>query len=394
MAVTAVEGTRRKRASEPGPNPYNHHAIISLPEGTRFNSADALDRFFEAGKVLLAHVNADTGMLIYHPFRIKKEYRGDVLGHESGEGDMHWRDILALVESDDWDWEEVREEFLVFAPHLHVFAVTEFFQGGAVTREIEEQTGVVIERIADEDGVSLGDLDDLCAAVAYSLSHAGLSYNEEEDAYRAAYRYFGETANIERRANVRSDVKESMRRVSMDVLGVDFSDSSCKKEVSSEKDTNGESEIPLAVRALRPDSNADSGSTGSGSPMGSGSHSEFGFTSESGSDSGSEWSGGNTGGFATDMSNPDARGSCARDTASADSGGHDHADSEGEMCGGNLLPIWTAEESLADDEWREKIGEEAAEELEAAFEEWCELGEPTPETLLPEESSPDKPPPD
>lgn len=63
-------------------------------------------------------------------------------GHESGEGDMQWADILEKAESDDWTWEAIREEFLVDGPYFHAMVNADFVQGGAVTEAIEEQTGM------------------------------------------------------------------------------------------------------------------------------------------------------------------------------------------------------------------------------------------------------------
>ena len=399
--ITAVDGTRRKRAYESGSNPYNHHVIVSFPDGTRFDSDDALDRGFEAAKRFMMEVGADAGMIVYHPDRIAEEHRGDVIGHSSGDGDMQWKDILDMPP-------EERDEYLVHSPHFHVFAVSDFIQGGAVTENIEDRTGVVIERIADDDGISLADMDALAAATAYSLSHAGLTA-DGDDAHRAAYRYFGETANIERRANVRADAKEAMRRVAPDVLGVDFSRRTCDEPVTDSADSGKYSGGEADSVDANPRSNVldsvfpgDADETPASGPAVRPTISRSGAP-EAGADA-PDWQAGNTGGFATDSGAPDAtpgaslrpdggdESDTSRDDADGDSDESDaaqsNADDAGE-CGGSMLPIWKIRDKLKnDDEWRETIGEEAAEGIRDAYDQWCDMGQPAPENTA------DAPPPD
>lgn len=387
-AIAATDGTRRKRASEPGPNPYNHHVVVSFPDGTRFNSDDALDRGFGATKRFMMEVGADAGMLLFHPYRIKEEYRGDVMGHSSGDGDKQWKDILDMPPED-------REEYLVYSPHFHVFAVSDFIQGGAITEKIEDRTGVVIERIADDDGVSLADMDALAAATAYSLSHAGLTADGDDDAHRAAYRYFGETANIERRANVRADAKEAMRRVAPDVLGVDFSRRTCDEPVTDSDDSGEYSGGKAGSVDANPRSNVldsvfpgDADETPASGPAARPTASSGAPDAEA--DDADGWQRGNTGGFATDSGVPDAP---SVTSVRSDDDGHDHVDAtdsdDTEECGGSMLPIWVIREKLDEnDVWREKIGSEAAEGIRDAYDQWADMGEPVPGDM------PDAPPPD
>lgn len=57
---------------------------------------------------------------------------------------------------------------------------------------------------------------------------------------------------------------------------------------------------------------------------------------------------------------------------------------ETSACGGNLAPIWTADEYLGDLDWitriEDRFGEERVHELRRARREWAELGKPVPET--------------
>lgn len=54
------------------------------------------------------------------------------------------------------------------------------------------------------------------------------------------------------------------------------------------------------------------------------------------------------------------------------------------------MPMWAADEYLANDEWVESIGEEARAELEAAYAEWQRVGEPHPDNPPPPDT-PDPP---
>ena len=365
-AVTAISGTQRKRQYERSENIYNHHIVVSPPGGIRFDSDDPKDRLMKAGKRVLGEVDADTGYLIYHPWRIKDEYRGEVRGHATGEGDMQWKDIVNLPA-------EKRAEYLVHSPHLHAFVVSDNVQTETVAPDIYNETGMVIHRItkADSPKVSLYDLEDLAAATAYALSHAGLSYNRENDSYRIAARFFGEMNQIERRESVRNEVEAAMREVAGNVLGVSFRRDGCQSTVPATENSDSENRIPAGVRAR---STAD----GDRNPTGN---------MTDGFPDGSEWSGGNTGGFATDSSGPEARGFTSAAELDDDRPADD-LDHETETCGGDLGPMWEAPDFLNDDEWRASIIPANAERLQAAYDEWVDMGEPVPEDLPPDTEPP------
>ena len=361
-AGTAIEGERRYRYASGETNTKYHHLTVSLPRSLRFARSDPLDAAFKLVMCLLGMVGVFAGYLVYHPWRIKKEYRGDVNGHESGNGDMQWKDILQKIESDDWTWEAVREEFLVYAPHFHAMVNADFVQGGAVTEAIEDQTGIVIHRITKGDSaVSLGNLEDLASATAYSLSHAGISWDEENEAFRGAFRFFGSTADVERRKNVEDDVKAALREISPDVLGVDFGSQRCDAE------TIDEDAVDDAEHA---DHSADGGASAR-TPVG-----RAGVGLPLDSEDGSEWSGGNTGGYATrrEVGHEDSW------TASAGvspSYLEDPAEAEADLrsrCGAKLAPIWAAEEWLADEEWVADRDAETLDTLREALAEYRERG--------------------
>lgn len=216
---------------------FKHHLTVSLRDSTRFNSKDPLNQGIEAIKPLISKVNVDTGFVVYHPYRIAPEYRGDVLGHESGDGDMTGCHILKKVESEDWCWEAIRDEFLIYAPHFHVLCLSDFVDTTGVG-DIEDETGVVIYRITTrrEDGKerSIANLEELCKATAYSLSHTAIAPESERQTHRAAVRSFGTVANFEAFEND----TEAMREVAPKVLGIEFAKPKCHAPVPRDRATD------------------------------------------------------------------------------------------------------------------------------------------------------------
>jgi hypothetical protein len=365
-AGTAIEGERRYRYASGEKKTKYHHLVVSLPASLRFGRSDPLDAAFRLAMLLLAQVGVFAGWLAYHPWRIKEEYRGDVNGHESGNGDMNWSDILTKIESDEWTWEAVREEFLIYAPHFHAIVNASYVQGGAVTEYVEEKTGVVIHRITKGDSsVSLGNLEDLASATAYALSHAGVSWDEENEEYRAAFRFFGSTANVERRQNVKNEVDEALREVAPDVLGVDFTSPRCEAETVDEE----------AMKAGGHDHDdgernfSEGGGAAARSPVGRarGGLSVDGDGFPTGA--GSLWSEGNSGGYATGGEAGDEDSWTASEGVSP-SYLDDPTEAEDDLrsrCGTKLAPIWAAEDWLADEEWVAERDEETLDELRDAL---------------------------
>jgi hypothetical protein len=380
-----VEGLRRYRAASGEPNPKYHHLTVSFPLSTRFDSTDAMGRGYEVAKLLLEEVGVYAGVLIYHPWRIAKPYRGDVRGHESGDGDMTWAEILTKIESEEWSWEAAREEFLTYGPHFHVYANASFVQGGAIVEEIEDKTGVVIHRITkgEDSSVSLYDTEDLVGSMAYSLSHAGLSWDAENEAFRAAYRRFGETANFSPTPGVEADVEDALREVAPDVLGQEFPEPRCDNETvdvdADDGKTAGDQDSePADSETPRPSTKRALSSRTSTADAG-------GWTDELTS----SWSSGNSGGYATE----DGGDLWAATEGVSPAWLDDPAEAPAEhrsRCGAKLVPMWAAPEYLEDEGWVDQIGEEARAELEEAYKEWERLGEPRAEAMPPPDT-PDPP---
>jgi|GEM_PF-2756273 hypothetical protein len=375
-----VEGLRRYRAASGEPHPKAHHLTVSFPSSTRFDSTDAMGRGYEVAKLLLEEVGVYAGVMIYHPWRIAKPYRGDVQGHESGDGDMEWAEILTKIASEEWSWEAAREEFLVYGPHFHVYANAPFVQGGAITEEIEDKTGVVIHRITkgEDSSVSLYDTEDLVGSMAYSLSHAGLSWDAENEEFRAAYRRFGETANFSPTASVEADVEEALREVAPEVLGQEFPEPRCDNETVDVEEDDGSAEGEQA---------RDSGAEGDDSSRPTASRDLS--TRTTNTDAGgwteelaSSWNSGNTGGYGVE-DGEDLWTATRGVTPEWLDDPEEAPDEQRSQCGAKLVPMWAAPEYLDDEGWVEKIGEEARAELEAAYKEWEQMSEPRAEAVPP-----------
>lgn len=364
--ASKIEGYRRYQVASRVPNPKYHHLVASLPNSFRVDSKNPIDRVIEILKVLLKKINVDSGMIIYHPYRIVEAYRGDVVGHDSGSGDMTWADVLSRIESDDWPWEAIRDEFLTFAPHFHIIANSEFVQGGAVTEEIEEQTGIVFHRITQgaDSSVSLYDMEDLCSATAYSLSHAGLLWDEDNEEYRAVTRYFGEVANFDPAERVVSDIDDVTREISADVLGVDFRRGRCSEEVDDTIEPNtstGTGYLPQPSRRVTAGGADDRDLGPSATPSlssGSGSGSE-----ELAADGGWEATSGVSPGFLDDPTETEEQ----------------REEWETTRCGGEIKPISEAPQQLEDGDWCVEIGRKAESKLREAVHEWREMGRPPPD---------------
>lgn len=378
-----VEGVRRYRAASGESNAKYHHLTVSFRPSTRFDSTDPFGRGVEVAKLLLEEVGVYAGILIYHPWRIVEEYRGDVQGHESGSGDMTWAEVLTKIGSEAWSWEAAREEFLVYAPHFHVYANAPFVQGGAVTEMIEEKTGVVIHRITkgEDSSVSLYDVNDLVASMAYSLSHAGLSWDEDNEEFRATYRRFGETANFSPSPSVEADVDAALREEAPEVLGVEFPKPRCDNET-----------VDVGEKESAEETESDQNAEGASSPRPGASRQRSRGVADAGGwpkGSGSNWNSGNTGGYAVEGDDDLWTATAGVSPSWLDDPAETSAEHRS-RCGAKLVPMWAAEEYLENDEWVESIGEEARAELETAYVEWQRVGEPHPDNPPPPDT-PDPP---
>lgn len=361
------DALRRKRNVEKNTNKNKqHHVVFSMPNSLRFDSDEPLDRGKELVKALATGIGLSAGNIYYHPWRIKKAYRGDVAGHSSGDGDMTWVDIFRKLASDSWSWDAVEYQFLVFAPHFHVIGTSRFVQGGSVTRDIEEKTGIVSHRITQGgSSVSIYDKEDLCRATAYCRTHTGLSWNDENEEFRAAMWRFGEVANLVPSDKVSAEIDAIMRHVSLDVLGVDFRRSDCAEQVSVDEDSDTGADtskggyLPEPKRRIedRADDRRDLGPSATPS-LGSGSSSGERMASDGG------WE------ATTGVSPAFLNDSSESETLSEEVGT--------ERCGGEMIPMFKAPRYFNSDSLREEMPDRAA-ALEDDYEIWRDAGRPPPD---------------
>lgn len=232
MVASKLETCRRDLWNEG--RVWPHHLIVSFPESTRFRSENPEARAVEAAKLFLQRVNVDTGYLINHPYSIAPQYNDSHPEYDGSKEPLAWKDISALVEHNEWSLPAIREELLIFQPHLHVFGLSSFVSAMQHAPAIEDRTGVVIRWLATRrsDGKtrSIADVEELCRILVSELTHVGVSANEN-GINQAACRYFGTVANVEASSRATATVSETLREVAPPILGVDFPPRECTDQV-------------------------------------------------------------------------------------------------------------------------------------------------------------------
>jgi len=205
------------------------HVVASLPD-FQVDSQNPFDRALLVLKTLLEeNWKVDGFAAIYHPYRIKREYRKDQYEHngEAGEGDMTWSDVLA---SDN------PESYLEYSPHFHLFfpAVRRSFDY-LVAEAVADQSGWVFHRVT-EDGdsnISVHDLEDLVHQITYAFSHAGV--NEwSADRAELTSRMKGKLHNMYVSDEIKAECASHFCQAAPKLLGTEFADlseASCDAEV-------------------------------------------------------------------------------------------------------------------------------------------------------------------
>lgn len=363
----------------------HNHVVASMPDFL-VDSDEPINRAIEVLKTLLKyHWGIEDFVAIYHPYRIRKEYRKDQYEHggEPGEGDMTWKDVLS---SDD------PEEYIYHSPHFHLFFPARRKQFDySVVEYVNSHSGWSFHRITkgdDDVNISVENLDDLVHQMTYCLSHTGVRLVGPRN--ELATRLKGEIHNLYVPDGIVDDITASFCDAAPKLLGVSFanlSDATCDAEVSDDSGSDGgqsETEDEL------PDSESDEDdvndhplydvfeattSTGSqtrtgGSPW----NEELNADGVSDADSATadDWAG-TSGSQSQTLSRP-AESAATGDDAGADSSGGSAADGdEGSddnqsVCGGDLEPIWDARDRLDDERWCEQAPYVSA--LRTAVEEW------------------------
>jgi hypothetical protein len=367
------------------------HVVASLPD-FQVDSKNPVDRALLVLKTLLEeNWQIDGFAAIYHPFRIKKEYRKDQYEHdgEEGEGDMTWSDVLA---SDD------PEEYLKYSPHFHLFfpAVRKSFDY-LVAEAVADQSGWVFHRITKEgdSNISVLGLEDLVYQVTYAFSHAGV--NEwSADRAELTSRMKGGLHNMSVSDEIKAECTSYFCQAAPKLLGTEFADlneASCDAEVPSSTDerstsTNSSEECDedssesVSTRHNGDDCHSEHSETDSQQVENN--ESETSPEEESSATPESTQTESMSPADSTSNSSPDdgeSPGSLSNTTKRTQS----NSDTEGgtpndadpldppavdrrSQCGGELIPIHEAEELLEDREWCVRARHVSG--LRTAIEEW------------------------
>lgn len=250
-----LEGFRRKLyASHDGRKNIDfNHVVASLPEFV-VDSTNPTERALKVLKTILENNWFIEGFTaVYHPYRIKQEYRADQYEHggESGEGDMTWKDVLNADEPN---------EYTKFEPHFHLFfAAPRASFDYSVAEAVEDEAGWLFHRVTKgaESNVSVEDLDDLVHQLTYCLSHAGV--NEwHADRAELTTRMKGDLHNCYAPEDVEDDVLASFCSAAPRLLGARFSnlsEATCSAELPKDDDAEStevwESELGVNVSSPR-----------------------------------------------------------------------------------------------------------------------------------------------
>lgn len=398
-AAGKLEGLRRKLyvSYDGSKNIDFNHVVASPPDGFGVDSETPLKRTLLIIKTLLEQNWHIEGFLaIYHPYRIKKEYRKDQYQHggDSGEGDMTWKDVL---NKDD------PHQFLKFEPHFHLFfpAIRKSFDY-SVTEAVENQSGWLFHRITkggEDNNISVNDLDDLVHQLTYCFSHAGVREVGPRD--ELASRMKGDLHNCYIPDGVGDDVMARFCDAAPKLLGVTFSnmnEATCSAEISqdgiSSESSGSSSSSDLPLSDSESDCNCETGdqekhplhdvwnpgedTTLSPSSAGGDPWPGDEFDAGSGSDSWSRSNGGSSSAApktnetqaVSDVAESSENQSTGDEGESSDDSVTSPVDDRGE-CGGTLRPMHEAQSRLEDDEWSQQA--EFISGLRDAYDEYSNL---------------------
>lgn len=350
-----------------------HHVIASLPS-LLVDSGEPLERALLIVKTLLEEQwNIDGFVAIFHPYRIKQEYRKDQYDHggEPGEGEMTWGDVLS---SDN------PEDYLKFEPHFHTFFPAPRASFDYLTAEaVQEKSGWLFHRVTknERSNVSVSDLEDLVYQVTYCYSHAGVQ--QKGGRFELASRMKGDLHQCYIPRGVEDEALAIFCDAAPKLLGTRFtnlSGATCEADVSgsdSSGDVEGEESGCEECRSemvdghpldevWNPDSTVASPDSASDSDPWPGGTLDVGTGGESAN--GDDWVG----------EGSSSSSSSAATRAESEAGMSESSNSDDrEKCGGVLKPIHEAAERLDDEEWCEQA--EHVSGLRTAVEEWRRLSD-------------------
>lgn len=342
-----LEGMRRNLYV----NEYNeradvdfNHVVASLPD-LLVDSDQPIEHALKILKVLLEEQFGIKGFLaIYHPYRIKDEYRKEQYDHggAEGQGDMTWKDVHNKANP---------YQYLKHEPHFHLFfAAKRYAFDYTVTEAIERKSGWVFNRIEKKDSsISVRDLEDLVHQLCYCFSHAGIQKTDVRD--KLASRMKGDLHNIYVPDDAERQATAVFCEAAPKLLGVRFkntNNNSCDADI---QDNDGEyhdgEDNPIHELYSEWDDGTNrlnrSGSSDPAAP----SFDDRSLSAESPDEDSSI------------VSTSNCQSQSVSSSVVTDSG---------ETCGGDIIPIREAASLLDDDEWCEQA--RYSEVLKLAFTEW------------------------
>lgn len=234
---------------------YKHHVAVDPPKELYVDAEDPWQECLDVLGDFLRRIEFD-GVVLAHPYRGDHDEDDHEVGFAEGHADDRGEWKKRLFNEREWDG-DVREE-LKFTPHFHIIGCAGWFPGGDVTAEIYEQTGWMFHRITrDGNSQSLGGIESVARAVAYSLSHVGIDVSGERNHYLRK-----KIGSAYHNADGRHDAAaaDAVRTVAPKTLGMPSMEIECRADVP--EDERPDDQLPEVTDADGDgDLEADSSST-------------------------------------------------------------------------------------------------------------------------------------
>jgi len=224
-----------------------HHLAINLPDEWAVASDQPLRDTFRMLYDVLDEMGLQ-GYVFYHP------YRGDPDQEEDDRG--KWKDRLF----EGREWSDVLQE-LSFRPHFHAIVVGHEVPGGQFTKELYDETEIVLKRITrnEESKVSIYNEHALARAVSYCISHTGIRKIGEN--HQVQYNPFGEAVHPSDGVTVYESRREEMDKIVRSVvpttLGLQLSSGLCSREVLGGGETHDSARASLIAQHAPGDSSTE-----------------------------------------------------------------------------------------------------------------------------------------
>lgn len=364
-----LDALRRYLNAYRSDNQFFHHIVISPPEDFYLESDRPRERGREIVRTILDTIGVQ-GAIGYHPWTGDHE---DPDANDLGE----WKP--RLFHRREWDG-DVRDE-LKHRPHWHVVGVAPFVDLSTVG-ELYDATGWVIARITKEgSNVSIGNDDEMAAALTYVLSHSGIYETGTGQRRLAAEMKGPDVADLWVGEQNAFRIWKKVNAAAEDTLGIPSPSPKCDVEIPARL---AAAPARAGARELEPvdrvsEQRREAGGPLASEPLGGWSGPSI-ATSSSGDPS------------AIDVASSRGWGKRRRQAVRGS------VSAEKQPCGGHTRHISTAGESLLDPEWRDRAL--FANDLERAYRSYVDVmiakdldplrdGEPR----IPEHA-PDRPPDD